>query len=55
MHLAAGPALMTVTAATSREDKIWYDLVAHGPALSVCAPLSPEKHVPECEGPAALL
>ena len=50
---------MTVAAATSLAAGINQRPsrgdVAHGPALSARATLSPEKHVPGCEGSAALL
>ena len=54
-----GPALMTVAAATSlaagTNQRPSRGDVAHGPALRARATLSPEKHVPGCEGSAALL
>ena len=56
-----GPALMTVAAATSlaagTNQRPFHEDVAHGPALSARATctLSPEKHVPGCEGSATLL
>ena len=54
-----GHALMTAAAATSlaaeTNQRPSRGDVAHGPALSARATLSPEKHVPGCGGSANLL